>query len=144
MSTLKTQPTGADVSVFLSAIPDPQRREDSLRLLELMIEATGETPRMWGSSIVGFGDYHYHYDSGREGDWFLVGFSPRKNDLTLYLATGVDRFPELMARLGKHKTGKSCLYVKRLADIDLEALRELLRNTIASMPGGAKKQSPQK
>ena len=132
-SVNKTQATTADVEAFLAAIPDAARREDCLRIKALMEAATGAPARMWGPAIVGFGVYHYRYESGREGDWMVTGFSPRKNDLTLYIMPGFDRYEALMARLGKHKTGKSCLYLKRLADVDMAVLEELVRESVAAM-----------
>jgi hypothetical protein len=125
----KTQPTDADVDAFLDAIEDPGRREDSRAICRLMAEETGEPPRMWGESIVGFGSYHYAYASGREGDWMALGFAPRKGRLTLYLMDGFAGYEELLARLGKHSTGRSCLHVKRLADVDVDVLREMLRSS---------------
>lgn len=129
----KTQPTRADVDAFLDAIADPQRRDDCRRVRALMEEATGAPAEMWGPSIVGFGRYHYRYESGREGDWMVTGFSPRKNDLTLYIMPGFERYEALMAKLGKHKTGKSCLYLKRLADVDMRVLEQLVRESVAAM-----------
>jgi hypothetical protein len=125
MAELKTRRTNASVGAFLKKV-DASRREDCEALVRIMKRATGAEPKMWGPSIVGFGDYQYKYASGREGDWFLVGFSPRARDLTLYLMAGVDRFPELRARLGKHTLGKSCLYIKRLDDVDVKTLGELV------------------
>jgi hypothetical protein len=133
MSDLKTRPTDDSVAAFLDQVEDPDRRADCQAVLELMRDVTGEEPKMWGGSIVGFGTYHYRYESGREGDWFLTGFSPRKQNLTLYIMAGFDRYDELMARLGKHKTGKSCLYVKKLADLDHDVLRELVASSLAHM-----------
>lgn len=130
MAELKTKPNDGSVEAFLDAIPDAEKRQDSFALLKLMKEVTGAQPKLWGSSIVGFGSYHYKYESGREGDWFLTGFSPRKRDLTLYIMAGFSRYDELMKKLGRHKTGKSCLYVKRLADVDLATLRELIRRSV--------------
>ena len=132
-SVNKTQATTADVEAFLAAIPDAARREDCLRIKALMEAATGAPARMWGPAIVGFGVYHYRYESGREGDWMVTGFSPRKNDLTLYIMPGFDRYEALMARLGKHKTGKSCLYLKRLDDVDPAALETLVRWSVDAM-----------
>ncbi|MDH3405172.1 MAG: DUF1801 domain-containing protein [Acidobacteriota bacterium] len=129
MSELKTRPNRRSVEKFLAGVEDPERRADCLALVELMREVTGEEPRMWGPSIVGFGSYHYRYASGREGDWFLAGFSPRARDLTLYIMSGFSRHEELMARLGKHKKGKSCLYLKRLADVDRKVLARLVRES---------------
>ena len=129
MASPKTQPTDADVGAFLDAIEDPQRREDSRAVCRLMTDETGERPRMWGESIVGFGSYHYAYASGREGDWMALGFSPRKANLTLYLMDGFTGYEDLLSRLGKHTTGRSCLYVKRLTDVDVEVLREMVRQS---------------
>ncbi|MDT8307432.1 MAG: DUF1801 domain-containing protein [Anaerolineae bacterium] len=132
MSKLKTQPSGDSVEAFLNSIANAQRREDCFTVLELMREVTGEEPRMWGDAIVGFGQYHYKYASGREGDWFRVGFAPRKRNLTLYLNYGFDEPAELMERLGKYKTGAACLYVNKLQDVDLEVLRELIKRSAES------------
>lgn len=126
---LKTRRTMASVEGFLEGV-DEARRDDCRTLLRIMKKATGEGPRMWGSTIVGFGTYHYKYDSGREGDWFLTGFSPRTQDLTIYITSGFDRHEALLARLGRHRIGKSCLYVKRLADVDLAVLETLLSASI--------------
>lgn len=133
MAELKTKKTTASVEDFLNAIPDAQRREDCFVLAALMQEATQSPPSMWGESIVGFGSYHYKYASGREGDWFVVGFAPRKQDLTLYLMGGLEQREALLSRLGKHKTGKGCLYVKRLTDVDMVVLRELVAQSVAHM-----------
>jgi hypothetical protein len=133
MSDLKTKPTDVSVAAFLDGISDERRRADCRAVATIMERATGEKPKMWGPSMVGFGQYHYRYESGREGDWFLTGFSPRKNDLTLYLLSGFDGFDELMKRLGKHKTGKSCLYVKRLSDLDLAVLEQLIVESVAQV-----------
>jgi hypothetical protein len=108
-------------------------RRDARAVAKLMQDVTGEKPVMWGASMVGFGRYHYRYASGREGDWFLTGFAPRKKELTLYIMAGFERYDALMARLGKFKTGKSCLYVKRLSDIDPDVLRELVGESVAYM-----------
>lgn len=133
MATLKTVPTEASVEAFLDTVEDEPRRADCRTVLDLMHRVTGEPPRMWGDSIVGFGDYHYVNQSGREGNWFLTGFSPRKRNLTLYIMAGFDRYDELMGRLGKHTTGKSCLYINRLADIDLDVLEDLVRHSVTYM-----------
>ena len=133
MVELKTKQSDESVEEFLDAIPDEEKRRDCFALLQLMQQVTGAAPRMWGSSIVGFGSYHYRYESGREGDWFLTGFSPRKRDLTLYIMAGFSRYDELMKRLGKHQTGKSCLYVKRLADLDRATLKELVQRSVEHM-----------
>ncbi len=130
---LKTQKTNASVTAFLKAVADDERRKDCQTLVRIMKRAVGAEPKMWGSSIVGFGHYHYKYASGREGDWFLAGFSPRKQDLTLYIMAGFDRYDALMGKLGKHKTGKSCLYLKRLADVDVAVLEELVSASVKHM-----------
>lgn len=129
MAELKTKPNDQSVEAFLNGIEDKKRRADCLALLALMKEATQEEPKMWGDSIVGFGSYHYKYASGREGDWFLTGFSPRKQNLTLYIMAGFSRYDELMQGLGKYTTGKACLYVKKLEDVDLGTLRELVKES---------------
>lgn len=126
MAELKTKPNPTSVKKFIDAIEDPARRKDARAVAKMMEEITGEKPRMWGESIVGFGSYHYVYDSGREGDWMVTGFSSRKSSLTLYIMAGFDRYDELMKKLGKFKTGKSCLYIKRLDDVDQDVLRELI------------------
>jgi hypothetical protein len=132
MSELKTKATSSSVDAFLDSAGE-QRRPDCDRLVEMMSRATGAAPVMWGQGTVGFGAYHYRYESGREGDWFLTGFSPRRPDLTLYIMAGFDRYDELMSRLGKYRTGKSCLYIKRLADIDTSVLEELVTASVAHM-----------
>ncbi len=133
MGEPKTKATAADPIAFLDAIPDEQRKADCLAVAELMRRATGRDPRLWGANIVGFGKYRYHYESGRSGEWPVIGFSPRKNDLTLYLMAGFEKHPELMAKLGKHKTGKSCLYLKRLADVNLGVLERLIALAVEAM-----------
>ena len=133
MAELKTKATTASVSDFLARIADEERRKDCLAVAKIMEKATGAKPRMWGPSIVGFGEMRYKYASGRELDWFLTGFSPRKNDLTLYIMPGFARYAELMKSLGRHKTGKSCLYIKRLADIDQTVLRTLVEQSVNAM-----------
>ena len=133
MAEPKTKATKASVAAFLAAIPDEQRRKDCKAVAKLMQEATGEKPVLWGANIVGFGAYRYEYASGGSGDWPLVGFSPRKNDLTLYLMAGFERHADLMAKLGRHKTGKSCLYLKKLADADPAVLKELVGRSVAAM-----------
>ena len=133
MAGNKTTENEGDVTAFLDAVAEEGRREDCRALLELMREVTGEEPRMWGDSIVGFGRYHNRYQSGREGDSMLLGFSPRKRDLTLYLLPGLERFASLLQKLGKHKAGKGCLYLKRLADVDPQVLRELLESSVEVM-----------
>lgn len=134
MAELKTRPTMQTASEFLMAtVADEQRRADCIALVELMQKATACKPVMWGASIVGFGKYRYRYESGREGDWMVTGFSPRKNDLTLYIMPGFDNYAELLAKLGKHKTGKSCLYLKRLADVDMKILKQLIDASVKAM-----------
>ncbi|MCG8353132.1 MAG: DUF1801 domain-containing protein [Chloroflexales bacterium] len=133
MAELKTKPNEASVEAFLNGITDAKKREDCFAVKEIMQQGTGVEPRMWGDSIVGFGTYHYKYESGREGDWFVTGFSPRKQNLTLYIMAGFDQYDELLAKLGKHKTGKSCLYVKKLDDIDRATLRELVQQSVEHM-----------
>lgn len=139
MAALKTRANDASVEAYLEAIEPESRRQDCRELCQLMAELSGEPAVMWGSSIVGFGSYRYRYTSGREGDWMLVGFANRKHSLTLYVMAGFDGYAELLARLGKHKTGKSCLYIARLEQIDRQALRELVAASIAHMreTGGA-------
>jgi hypothetical protein len=135
MSELKTKQNKASVEKFLNAIKDEQTRRDCFEIVKLMKQATKSEPRMWRTSIVGFGTYHYKYASGREGDWMLVGFSPRKQNLTLYIMAGFDRYDELLEKLGKHSTGKSCLYIKRLADVDRKVLKELITESVMVMSG---------
>lgn len=130
MAVLKTRRTGADVNTFIESVADPRRRHDAEQMLALLEEVTGEPPAMWGDSIVGFGSYHYRYESGREGDWFLVGFSPRKANLVLYLMSGLSRHRTLLSQIGKHKTGRSCLYLNRLEGIDFGVLRRLVEESV--------------
>ena len=132
----KTRPTGADVHAFIAAVPDDARREDARALCGLLSDWTGEPPVVWGSSIVGFGAHHYRYESGHEGTAPLVGFAPRKANLVLYLVGGfADRYPAVLERLGPHTTGKACLYLKRLGDVDPEVLRELVEQTVRAHRG---------
>jgi hypothetical protein len=126
-----TQPR--DVAEFIEGIEDERKREDSRTLIEMMKRATGETPRLWGPSIVGFGDYHYEYKSGRKGDTFRVGFSPRKQSLTLYTMGYIDRQDPLLAKLGKYTTGKACIYVKRLEDIDVDVLESIVKRSYGTI-----------
>ena len=130
MAELKTKQNKQSVKAFLDKILDKQRRKDCYTVLELMKNATKETPKMWGNSMVGFGSYHYKYNSGHEGDCFLTGFSPRKGNLTLYIMSGFSKHPEIMSKLGKYKTGKACLYIKNLEDINLPVLKKLLSESI--------------
>ncbi len=133
MAELKTQKNDASVEDFLNSVSDARKREDSFAVLELMRKVTGEEPAMWGKNMVGFGSYHYKYASGREGDWPLAGFAPRKRELTLYIMAGFERYEELLAKLGKYKTGVSCLYIKRLADVDPTVLKELVSASVKHM-----------
>ena len=133
MAELKTKATGKSVDAFLASVKDPARRDDCGRVAAIMSEATGAQPKMWGSAIVGFGDYRYRYASGREGDWFLVGFSPRKDNLTLYLSGVLGGNDALVQKLGKVKRGGGCLYVKRLDDLHLPTLTKLVRIHVAEL-----------
>ena len=130
MAELKTKQNEQSVAAFISALPDVERRQDCETVLAMMQQATGYSPKMWGDSIVGFGSTHLRYESGRELDWFQIGFSPRKQNLTLYLPTGFHNQNDLLARLGKHKPSGSCLYINHLADVDLTALRELIARSV--------------
>ena len=131
MSELKTKVNEASVAKFLDSIPDDGQRSDSRVLLELLQKATKTEPKMWGDSIIGLGSYQYRYESGRALEWFQIGFSPRKQNLTLYIMPGFARYGELMGKLGKYKIGKSCLYINKLSDIDLATLRELIESSVA-------------
>lgn len=122
----KTLPTAASVADFLAAVPSARRREDGQALLDMMRDITGIEPQMWGPSIIGFGSYHYKYESGREGDMPMIGFSPRSRSLSLYIMDGFDDHDDLLSRLGKHRKGASCLYINKLADVDTAILRELV------------------
>jgi uncharacterized protein DUF1801 len=133
MAELKTKPTAESVKEFINKIPDEERRADCFAVAKIMEEIPDEKPKMWGPSIVGFGTYHYKYASGREGDWPVTGFSPRKKDLTLYLMMGFEKHGELMKKLGKHSTGKSCLYIKRLSDIHVPTLKKLIKASVKQM-----------
>lgn len=130
---LKTKETKASVEGFLNSITDEQKRTDSYALVNLMERLSGEKPKMWGPSIVGFGSTLLKYESGRELDWMLIGFSPRKANLTLYLTDGIARHPELLEKLGKHKTGVGCLYIKTLSDIDLTVLEKLISASLKNV-----------
>ncbi len=141
MAEPKTKPTKESVKDFLNKVEDPERRADCFAVAKIMEEITGEKPKMWGPSIVGFGTYHYKYASGNEGDWPITGFSPRKKDLTLYIMVGYDRYAELMARLGKHSTGKSCLYIKKLSDIHMPTLKKLIKLGIKDLKSYTKAQA---
>lgn len=133
MAELKTQPNDESVDAFLETVENEQKRTDSKTILSLMQRVTGEAPKMWGTSIIGFGTYQYKYASGRSGEWFVTGFSPRKQNLTLYIMSGFEQYDSLLARLGKYKTGKSCLYINKIADIDLKALESLVDASVKHM-----------
>lgn len=135
MAELKTKVTRASVEKFLEGIKNESRRQDCYQLLKIMKKATKAEPKMWGTSIVGFGDYHYAYASGREGDWFITGFSPRVQSLTLYMMGGFDT--EVMKKLGKYKTGKGCLYINKLEDVDLKVLQELISKSVQKAKAAA-------
>jgi hypothetical protein len=126
MAENKTKANDKSVEVFLNSVDDLQKRADSQFLVSLMSEITGSKPKMWGESIIGFGDYRYKYASGREGDWFLAGFSPRKQNISLYIMGYLEFFQDEIQGLGKYKHGKGCLYIKRLEDIDIEVLKKLI------------------
>ena len=128
--TVKTEQSPLD---FLSEVTPDQKREDCLKIFEMMKEVTAWEPKMWGPSIIGFGDYHYKYESGREGDFFRIGFSPRAQNITVYIMPGYQDFDDELSRLGKHKMGKSCLYIKRLSDIDKNVLFEMLTKGLKLM-----------
>ena len=133
MAELKTKPNDQRVEGFLNQVPDEKKRQDSFTILELMKQVTGDEPTMWGDSIVGFGTYKYKYASGREGEWPITGFSPRKQYLTLYIMSGFDEYDDLLNKLGKLSTGKSCLYIKKLEDVDQDVLRDLVSKSVEHM-----------
>lgn len=141
MAEQKTKPTKESVKDFLNKISDEERRADCFAVVKMMEEITGEKPVMWGPSIVGFGSYSYKYASGREGDWPMTGFSPRKKDLTLYIMMGFEKHPDLMAKLGKHSVSKSCLYIKRLSDIHIPTLKKLIKIGLKDLRDYLKAQS---
>ncbi len=130
MAENKTRPTDASVRDYMDGIEDPGRKKDCEEILSLMKEVTGEEPVMWGNSIVGFGSYHYKYDSGREGDMILTGFSNRKQNISIYIMSGFKKHEELLKKIGTFKTGKSCFYIKRLSDIDTDVLKELIQHSV--------------
>lgn len=130
MTELKTKLNDGDVMAFLNALDDKQKRKDCFEILEKMKKITKSEPKMWGTSIIGFGTYHYKYESGREGDWFLAGFSPRKQNLTLYIMSGFDHKEETLAKLGKYKSSKGCLYIKKLSDVDSSILDKLISDSV--------------
>lgn len=138
MTDLKTRPGKSSVKKFIESVEHSTRQSDAFTLLEMMEKITGEKPVMWGSSIIGFGSYQYKYASGREGDWLRIGFSPRKSSMSLYIMDGFSQYQSLLQKLGKHKTGKSCLYINKLADVDLEVLREMINLSYHSASMGEK------
>lgn len=129
MAELKTKETETSATDFIDSLEDEIKRDDCRKIVGVMEKATGAPPKMWGTNIIGFGNYHYKYESGREGDTFVIGFSPRKSNLTLYFSSGDEWNEDLLAKLGKHKTGKGCLYFKRLSDVDEEVLRQLIEES---------------
>jgi len=133
MSELKTKLNNKSVLKFINSVKDEKKRRDSLAILNMMKKITKEEPKMWGDSIIGFGSCHYKYASGREGDWFLTGFSPRKQNFSLYIMSGFKEYGELLKKLGKHKTSKACLYIKSLEDIDTKTLKELITKSVKKM-----------
>ncbi|MDG2533250.1 DUF1801 domain-containing protein [Sphingomonas sp. HITSZ_GF] len=133
MAELKTKATDMKVADFIAAVPDPVRRADAETVCAMMARLTGEAPKMWGATIIGFGSYRYTYDSGHSGEMCRIGFSPRKAELVLYVLSGKPEQADLLSRLGKHRTGKSCLYIKKLADVDLGVVEEIIRTAKAHM-----------
>lgn len=133
MSELKTKPNDLDVDAFIASVEPAWKREDLKKLTAMLKKLTREQPVMWGNSIVGFGTYHYKYKTGREGDWFLAGFSPRKRNISIYIANGFEGAEATLAQLGKHKKSVGCLYIKRLEDIDVTVLQELFAKSIAGI-----------
>jgi hypothetical protein len=136
MAELKTKVTNVSVDEFLQGIKDERKREDCYQILKIMKKATKAHPKMWGTSIIGFGDYHYKYESGRENDWFLAGFSPRAQNLTLYMMGGFDQ--DVLKKLGKYKTGKGCLYINKLEDVNTKVLSELIRTSVRKSKASGK------
>jgi hypothetical protein len=139
MAELKTKATNASVDKFLADVKDEQRRQDCLTVAKMMQQATKAEPKMWGPSIVGFGAMTYRYATGRELEWFRIGFSPRKDSLTLYIMPGVESYPQHLAKLGKYTTGKSCLYIKKLADVDQAVLKKLIADSLIGVKALEKK-----
>ncbi|QQS35841.1 MAG: DUF1801 domain-containing protein [Ignavibacteriales bacterium] len=139
MYELKTKLNDASVQKFLNSVKDEKQREDSFVILDIMTTITKQPPKMWGPSIIGFGSYHYKYESGHEGDMCLTGFSPRKQSLTLYILPGFEKNKDLMEKLGKYKTGKSCLYIKKLEDVDMKVLKDLIKRGLAQTKESVKK-----
>ena len=130
MTDQKTKKTKADPRTYIESVEHEKRRADALQLLELFEQWTGFKPEMWGDSLIGYGDWHYKYESGREGDWFCVGFSPRKSNLSIHSGASNDANQKLLDKLGKHKTGASCIYVNKLEDIDLKVLEKIVKNSV--------------
>lgn len=133
MAQLKTQKNDASVEEFLNTVENEKKRKDSFAVLNLMREVSGDEPSMWGTDIVGFGTYRYKYASGRDAEWFLTGFAPRKRNLTLYIMSGFDEYDSLLSKLGKYRTGKACLYINKLEDVNLETLRELVTRSVNAL-----------
>jgi hypothetical protein len=127
MAELKTKQTDESVTKFLNAVEDERKRKDCFEIVEIMRQVTGMPPKMWGTSIIGFGSYHYKYESGHEGDMCLMGFSPRKQNIVLYGMGGAERNAELLQKLGKHKTGKGCLYINKLGDVSMDVLKKIIK-----------------
>lgn len=129
MADLKTKQTEESIITFLNKVEDEQKRKDSFEIVEMMRKATGQPPKMWGSSIIGFGSYHYKYDSGHEGDMCIIGFAPRKQNIALYIPGGIHKYDDLLEKLGKHKTGKGCLYINSLDKVDLKVLQSIFKKS---------------
>lgn len=134
VAEIKTKENDASVEAFINSVPDEEKRKDSFAILDLMQKATGEQPKMWGSSLIGFGNKRFKSPaSGREVDWFIIGFSPRKANFSLYLSFDIKQYADALAKLGKHKTGMGCLYINKLKDVDLKVLEELIHAAVAKM-----------
>jgi hypothetical protein len=132
MAELKTKVNDASVTAFLNKITDEEKRTDSFEILKMMEQVTKQKPKMWGASIIGFGNVHLKYESGRELDWFITGFSPRKQNLTLYVQGSYNQHADLLKKLGKHKTGVGCLYINKLKDVDAKVLKELIKKSFTA------------
>lgn len=133
MAELKTKPSNKSVKAFVDALPDERKRRDARAVMKLMKNATGKQPKLWGTNMVGYGLYRYEYASGHAGEWFVTGFAPRKQNLTIYIMSGFSKFKPLMKKLGKYKTGKSCLYLNKLDDVDKDVLQELITKSVELM-----------
>ncbi len=133
MAELKTKPNQQSVEAFIDSVEPEWKRDDAREILKLIQKITGEEPVMWGDSIVGFGNYHYKYETGREGDWFLAGFSPRKQSMTVYMMGGFSGQDELLEKLGKHKNSVGCLYIKKLADVDIDILEKMIKRSVETL-----------